>query len=258
MVIPNFRFKFYVGSFVITASILALAYFLKSFQPLWAFTVVGPLLLLGFIDIIQNKQAIRKNYPLLGRLRYVFETFRPAIQQYFVESDLNGRPFSRRKRSLVYQRAKRVKETVPFGTQVDVYEEGYEWMVHSSYPLDSKKLEKHPRVKVGGPDCKQPYEMSLFNVSAMSYGSLSKNAIMALNNGAKKGGFAHNTGEGGVSPYHKQGGDLIWQIGTGYFGARAEDGTFDREKYKVTVAHESIKMIELKLSQGAKPGKGGI
>ncbi|MCH2023108.1 MAG: FMN-binding glutamate synthase family protein [Saprospiraceae bacterium] len=258
MVIPNFRFKFYVASFIIVASILALAYFFKSYQPLWAFTIVGPLLLIGIIDIIQTKQAIRRNYPILGRLRYVFETFRPAIQQYFVESDLNGRPFSRRKRSMVYQRAKRVKETVPFGTQVDVYEEGYEWMVHSAYPLDSKKLDQHPRVRVGGADCKQPYDLSLFNISAMSYGSLSANAVMAMNNGAKKGGFAHNTGEGGVSPYHKQGGDLIWQIGTGYFGARAEDGTFDREKYKVTVAHESIKMIELKLSQGAKPGKGGI
>ena len=258
MTIPNFRFKFYVGSVFLIALICGIAYLMESLTPLWAFVVVGPVILVGLMDILQKKQAIRRNYPIIGRLRYVMETLRPAIQQYFVESDLNGRPFSRRKRSLVYQRAKKVKETVPFGTQIDVYEEGYEWMIHSAYPLDKKTMDPHPKVKVGGADCKQPYDLSLYNISAMSYGSLSANAVMAMNNGAKMGGFAHNTGEGGVSPYHKQGGDLIWQIGTGYFGARAADGNFDREKYKKTVAHESIKMVELKLSQGAKPGKGGI
>lgn len=257
MTIPNMRLKFYVASILSIVLILLLAKYYTPFA-LWAFVVVGPLILLGIYDVIQTKHALRRNYPILGRLRYTMETFRPAIQQYFVESDLNGRPFSRRKRSLIYQRAKQVKETVPFGTQIDVYDEGYEWMVHSAYPLDSKKLEKHPKVRVGGEDCKQPYDLSLYNISAMSYGSLSANAVMAMNKGAQKGDFAHNTGEGGVSPYHKQGGDLIWQLGTGYFGARADDGNFDPEKYKATVAHESIKMIELKLSQGAKPGKGGI
>ncbi len=258
MTIPNMRFKFYMGSLIAVAIILGLTYFTKSFAPLWAFLVVGPLILLGLIDVVQRKQAIRRNFPIIGRLRYVMEILRPAIQQYFVEDDLNGKPFSRRKRSLIYQRAKQVKETVPFGTQVDVYDEGYQWMVHSAYPLDATKMDRHPRVMVGGPDCKQPYKLSLYNISAMSYGSLSANAVTAMNLGAKKGGFAHNTGEGGVSPYHKQGGDLIWQLGTGYFGARGKDGNFDGEKYKKTVAQESIKMIELKLSQGAKPGKGGI
>jgi len=258
MTIPNMRFKFYVGSIIAIALILGLTYYTNNLNILWAFVVVAPVIILGLIDVIQDKHAIRKNYPIIGRLRYTMETLRPAIQQYFVEDDLNGKPFSRRKRSLVYQRAKKVKETVPFGTQLDVYDEGYEWMVHSAYPLDSSKMDRHPRVRVGGADCKHPYDLSLYNISAMSYGSLSANAVKAMNLGAKKGGFAHNTGEGGVSPYHKQGGDLIWQLGTGYFGARATDGNFDPEKYKVTVAHESIKMVELKLSQGAKPGKGGI
>jgi glutamate synthase domain-containing protein 2 len=258
MTIPNMRFKFYVGSIIAIALILGFSYTTNNLNILWAFVVVGPLIFLGLVDVIQTKQAIRRNYPIIGRLRYTMETLRPAIQQYFVEDDLNGKPFSRRKRSLVYQRAKQVKETVPFGTQLDVYGEGYQWMVHSAYPLDASKMDRHPKVRVGGPDCKHPYDLSLYSISAMSYGSLSANAVKAMNLGAKKGSFAHNTGEGGVSPYHKQGGDLIWQVGTGYFGARAKDGNFDPVKYEKTVAHESIKMVELKLSQGAKPGKGGI
>lgn len=257
MTIPNMRFKFFVGATITTALILVLAYFV-SMQILWAFIIVGPIILLGIQDVVQTKQAIRRNYPVIGRFRYTMEVLRPAIQQYFVEDDLTGRPFSRRRRSLIYQRAKSENENVPFGTQLDVYEEGYEWMVHSAYPLDSHDMEKHPRVKVGGADCKQPYNLSLYNISAMSYGSLSANAVMAMNKGAKKGGFAHNTGEGGLSPYHKQGGDIIWQVGTGYFGARAEDGNFDPEKFRITVAEPTVKMVELKLSQGAKPGKGGI
>lgn len=257
MTIPNLRLKFYLASILGTLGLLALAHY-YSIQALWGFALLGPLMFLGFYDIFQNKHAIRKNYPILGRFRYTMEALRPAVQQYFIEDDLNGKPFSRRKRSLVYQRAKKEKETVPFGTQIDTYGEGYEWMVHSSYPLDASKMDRSPKVKVGGSDCKQPYDLSLYNISAMSYGSLSANAVKAMNQGAKKGGFAHNTGEGGVSPHHLQGGDLIWQLGTGYFGARAEDGNFDPEKYKKTVAEPSIKMIELKLSQGAKPGKGGI
>lgn len=257
MTIPNMRLKFYIGSILIIVLIVTLA---KYYSPTawWGLVLIGPILLMGIYDVLQSKHAIRKNYPLLGRLRYTLETFRPAIQQYFVEDDLNGKPFSRRQRSLVYQRAKQENETVPFGTQLDIYDEGYEWMVHSAYPLDASTMNRSPKVKVGGKDCKQPYDLSLYNISAMSYGSLSANAVMAMNRGAKKGGFAHNTGEGGVSPYHLQGGDLIWQLGTGYFGARATDGNFDPEKYKKTVGQDSIKMIELKLSQGAKPGKGGI
>ena len=247
-----------MGIFVALLALATSVYLLDTLTPLLLLLLIIPVFIIGLLDVLQKKQAIRRNYPVIGRLRYVMETLRPAIQQYFVESDLNGRPFSRRKRSLVYQRAKQVKETVPFGTQVDVYGEGYEWMIHSSYPLDKKNIDPHPRVKVGGPNCQQPYDLSIYNISAMSYGSLSANAVMAMNKGAKEGAFAHNTGEGGVSPYHQQGGDLIWQIGTGYFGARASDGSFDREKYQVTVANPAIKMIELKLSQGAKPGKGGI
>lgn len=257
MTIPNLRLKFYVASILVIILLLGLSQW-YSMKVLWGLVIALPIILMGLYDVWQKEHAIRRNYPLLGRLRYTMEAFRPAIQQYFVEDDLNGKPFSRRRRSLVYQRAKEVNENVPFGTQVDVYGEGYEWMVHSAYPLDASKMNRHPKVLVGGTDCKQPYELSLYNISAMSYGSLSANAVMAMNKGAKKGGFAHNTGEGGVSPYHKQGGDLIWQLGTGYFGARADDGSFDSEKYKKTVAQESIKMIELKLSQGAKPGKGGI
>jgi glutamate synthase domain-containing protein 2 len=251
------RFKFVLVSIIVLLAIAVLTY-LGYPMVLWTLIIVAPLIIMGTYDMIQTAHAIRRNFPLLGRLRYVMETLRPAIQQYFIESDLNGRPFSRRHRSLIYQRAKQEKETVPFGTQVDVYDEGYEWMVHSAYPNDPEHLTKHPKVSVGGSDCKQPYDLSLYNVSAMSYGSLSSNAIEALNKGAKQGGFAHNTGEGGVSPYHKQGGDLIYQIGTGYFGCRATDGNFDADKFVKTVGYEHIRMIELKLSQGAKPGKGGI
>lgn len=257
MTIPNMRGKFIAGTIIILAAIGVGAYF-WSLHVLWSLTLIGPLVIIGIIDMVQTKQAIRRNFPLLGRMRYFLEAIRPGIYQYFIESDLNGRPFNRRSRSLVYQRAKQVNETVPFGTQLDVYAEGFEWMAHSAYPLDSKSINQHPKVRVGGAECKYPYDLSVYNISAMSYGSLSANAVMAMNNGAQKGEFAHNTGEGGVSPYHKQGGDLIWQIGTGYFGCRAADGGFDEERFVKTVSEEKIKMIELKLSQGAKPGKGGI
>lgn len=209
--------------------------------------------------MIQQKHAIMRNFPILGRGRYVMEEMRPKMYQYFIESDTNGRPISRIFRSVIYQRAKRVLDTSPFGTQLDVYEEGYEWMNHSIAALDHHDLDPNPRVRVGSQHCQQPYMASLFNVSAMSFGSLSKNAIEALNGGAKIGGFAHNTGEGGISPYHEaQGGDLIYQIGTGYFGCRAEDGNFSPEKFAERTASPQVKMIELKLSQGAKPGHGGI
>ncbi len=229
-------------------------------QPiLWSLIIVLPLQLLGWQDFFQKSHAIRRNFPLLGRIRYLAETMRPGVQQYFVENDLNGRPFSRIDRTLVYSRAKNETETVPFGTQMDFYAEGYEWMAHSIYPHSLDNAELVPRVQVGGSECKQPYSLALLNVSAMSFGSLSKNAIMALNGGAKDGGFAHNTGEGGVSPFHLEpDGDLIWQIGTGYFGCRAENSGFDAEKFVVTASWPSIKMIEIKLSQGAKPGHGGI
>ena len=217
------------------------------------FGVIG----LGVYDAFQTQHTIRRNFPLAGRLRYLFEVIRPELQQYFVESNTSGRPFGRDLRSLVYQRAKNVTDTVPFGTEKDVYAVGYEWMNHSLRAIHPP--DEHPRILIGGPDCEKPYSAAVMNVSAMSYGSLSKNAILALNKGAKLGGFAHNTGEGGLTPHHLEGGgDIIWQIGTGYFGCRNENGTFDPEKFAKKAATEAVKMIEIKLSQGAKPGHGGI
>ena len=200
-----------------------------------------------------------RNFPILGRGRYVMEELRPKIYQYFIESETNGAPVSRIFRSIVYQRSKKELDTTPFGTQLDVYSEGYEWMNHSIAALDFDQVNQDPRVQIGGPDCKQPYACSVFNVSAMSFGSLSSAAVEALNRGAKMGGFAHNTGEGGISPYHSNpGGDLIYQIGTGYFGCRSKDGNFDPDLFVERVRPDNVKMIELKLSQGAKPGHGGI
>lgn len=249
------RHLFVRGSIVTVAVLLGISYFVPA--ALWLFVVVGPLLVGGVYDYTQKSQAIRRNFPLLGRFRYMFEAIRPEINQYFVESNSDGVPFSREQRSLVYQRAKKQVDTLPFGTQQDVYEVGYEWVEHSLAPTHVKESEA--RVTVGGPDCRQPYSASLLNISAMSYGSLSQNAVLALNGGAKDGGFAHNTGEGGLSPYHLEpGGDLIWQIGTGYFSCRAPDGTFDPELFRKNAAHRQVKMIEIKLSQGAKPSHGGI
>lgn len=223
----------------------------------WSFIVIMPLAILGLYDMYQPHKAILRLYPVIGHFRYVLESFRVEIQQYFIESDLNGKPIPREFRSLVYQRAKGQKDTRPFGTIMDVNKDGYEWINHSVAP---NHIEVHQlQVKFGGPACKQPYDAKPMNISAMSYGSLSKNAIEALNLGAKKGGFAHNTGEGGISPYHlKHGGDLIFQFGTGYFGCRNAEGDFDAELFTKKAALDQVKMIEIKLSQGAKPGHGGI
>ena len=226
---------------------------------LLALILVGPFIYMGIADMLQKKQTIRRNFPLFGRLRYFFELIRPEIRQYFIESDTDGTPINRNDRAVIYQRAKEQIDTTPFGTQLNVYSEGYEWMSHSIQPIDFQKLNHHPRILFGGGRCIQPYEMSVLNVSAMSFGSLSQNAIEALNGGARIGGFAHNSGEGGISPYHlKQGGDLIWQIGTGYFGARNQEGKFSEEAFKTNAHRPQVKMIEIKLSQGAKPGHGGI
>ncbi|MCA9001803.1 MAG: FMN-binding glutamate synthase family protein, partial [Planctomycetes bacterium] len=222
-----------------------------------AVSFMGALWILAILDVTQKRHAILRNFPLLGRFRYLFELIRPEIQQYFVEADTDGVPFNRERRSVVYQRAKGVMDTLPFGTQLDVYQPGYEWISHSF--LAKHPSHEVPRVLIGADTCKLPYSASLLNVSAMSYGSLSKNAVMALNRGARDGGFAHNTGEGGLSPFHLEGGgDVIWQIGTGYFGCRTSDGRFDPEKFEKAAAHPSVKMIEIKVSQGAKPGHGGI
>jgi glutamate synthase domain-containing protein 2 len=248
---------FIVSSIALTLLILLWAYYW--IDALFAFIIVGPLIYMGIEDMVQTKQSIKRNFPLLGRLRYVFEDMRPKIQQYFVESDTDGSPINRNERSVIYQRAKKQIDTIPFGTQLNVYAEGYEWMTHSIAPIDHHKVDAHPRVVFGGSKCKQPYACSILNVSAMSFGSLSGNAVEALNAGAKIGGFAHNTGEGGISPHHlKNGGDLIWQVGTGYFGARTEDGNFSDDAFAKNAGRPEVKMIEIKLSQGAKPGHGGI
>jgi len=224
---------------------------------LWLLAIHVPLVLLGIADIRQPKRAILRNYPVVGHLRYAFEAVRPEIQQYFVEQNLEGRPLNREERSVVYSRAKKQLSTLPFGTHKDVYAVGYEWMNHSIVPKD--KAKELPRVTIGGKHCSQPYSCSVLNISAMSFGSLSSAAIRALNGGAAAGGFFHNTGEGSVSAHHlAPGGDLCWQIGTGYFGCRDDDGNFDPARFQAKATVPNVKLIEIKLSQGAKPGKGGI
>ena len=219
--------------------------------------IFGALTLLGVHDIFQTRHAILRNYPISAHLRFVLEEIRPEMRQYFFESETDGLPFSRSQRAIVYQRAKMALDKRPFGTQLDTYAQGYEWLRHSIAP--KPVATDHFRVLVGGPDCRQPYSASVFNISAMSFGALSANAIRALNRGAKLGEFAHDTGEGGYSPYHREGGgDIIWEIGSGYFGCRHPDGIFDPDKFAQASANPQIKMIELKLSQGAKPGHGGV
>lgn len=234
-----------------------LAYFLWSgFWYVLGFCMI--FIIMGIKDLVQKKHTLWRNFPVLGRLRWLMEDLRPKLYQYFVESDTDGRPIPRLDRSVVYQRSKKELDTMPYGTQLDVYNEGYEWMTHSIAPKDFHKLNHDPRITVGNKDCLQPYSCSVFNVSAMSFGALSHAAVEALNLGAKIGGFAHNTGEGGISPYHLKGGDIIWQVGTGYFGTRNDDGTFSIEKFREQAARPEVKMIEIKISQGAKPGHGGI
>jgi len=223
---------------------------------LWVL-LLSALVIVGISDLQQTHHAILRNYPVIGHLRFLLEFIRPELRQYFIESDNEAVPFSRSQRSLVYARSKGDSDKRPFGTQLDVRELGYEWLTHSISPsvIDSHDF----RVSVGGPQCKHPYAISLFNVSAMSFGALSANAVMALNLGAKKGGFAHDTGEGSISRYHREhGGDLIWEIGSGYFGCRNEDGTFSAERFVQNAMSPQVKMIEIKLSQGAKPGHGGV
>lgn len=252
------REQFIIISVIVIVIIAGIALFWPPI--LWVLLLVGPLVLMGLFDIVQKKHTIRRNFPLIGRFRYVLESIRPEIMQYFVETDTEGRPLNRILRSLVYRRAKKQTDTEPFGTQMDIYHSGYEWMEHSMYAKHNpKEIGEFPRLIIGGKDCLQPYSSSLLNISAMSFGSLSKNAILAMNKGAKMGNFAHNTGEGGISDYHlEHGGDLIWQIGTGYFGCRNDDGTFNDITFRENALRPQVKMIEIKLSQGAKPGHGGI
>jgi glutamate synthase domain-containing protein 2 len=222
-----------------------------AFVPLLALTI------LGLWDLFQKRHTILRNYPVLGHMRWVFEGIRPEIRQYLIESERDEDPFSREERSLVYGRAKDAEDRRPFGTRHDVYASGFAWLLHSASPKPHG--DGNFRVNIGGADCAKPYDISLYNISAMSFGALGRNAILALNTGAKLGGFAHDTGEGGISPYHLQpGGDLIWEIGSGYFGCRDDDGHFHPEEFREQARHPQVKMIEIKLSQGAKPGHGGV
>jgi len=236
---------------------IALALDQQSILLATGFSVALFLTIVGTIDLFQTSHSVLRNYPILAHFRFIFEGIRPELRQYFFEGDKDGMPFSRDRRAVAYQRAKMALDVRPFGTHYDVYSDGYEWMAHSIAPRPVAK--ESFRIMIGDADCTQPYSMSVFNISAMSFGSLSANAIRALNGGAKKGGFAHDTGEGGYSPHHREnGGDIIWELGSGYFGARHPDGTFSPEKFAEVAADPQVKMIELKLSQGAKPGHGGV
>jgi glutamate synthase domain-containing protein 2 len=219
----------------------------------------GALAALGWRDRRQQRHAVLRNYPVIGHLRFLLEYVRIEVRQYFIESDTEATPFSRQQRSLVYQRAKGESDKRPFGTQLDLQAAGYEWINHSMAPTALTSHDFRISIGAGGSSCTQPYSASVFNISAMSFGALSANAILALNAGAKKGGFAHDTGEGSISVHHRvHGGDLIWEIGSGYFGCRHDDGSFSEERFVQNACDPQVKMIELKLSQGAKPGHGGV
>ncbi|CAA6804989.1 MAG: Ferredoxin-dependent glutamate synthase (EC [uncultured Sulfurovum sp.] len=237
--------------------ILLLTFVSSSFW--WLIVPYLLIISMGFYDLYQTKHSLWRNYPVLGRFRWVLEELRPPIRQYFIESDIDGVPFNRQTRGLVYRRSKKEMSTIPFGTKVDVYKAGYEWIGHSLKAINAETLEQNPRVLIGEKSCSQPYLASVLNISAMSFGALSSNAILALGQGAKIGNFALNTGEGGLSHYHLESeADLIWQIGTGYFGCRTLQGTFCNNTFKEKALLPNVKMIEIKLSQGAKPGHGGI
>jgi glutamate synthase domain-containing protein 2 len=248
------RKQLFIIALVFLAISLGFNYFLN--VAFFATAIIIGLILVGFYNASQQKHAILRNFPVLGYFRYAFETISPEIQQYFIERNTDGKPFSRNQRSLAYQRSKNIDATTPFGTQLDINNSDYEGIKHSMFP--AKVNEELPRVLVGGASCKQPYSASLFNISGMSFGSLSENAVRALNLGAQKGNFYQSTGEGGLTEFHLLGGDVTWQIGTGYFGCRNEDGSFSAEKFKAKANLPSVKMIEIKLSQGAKPGHGGV
>lgn len=247
--------QLYVGFGIVLIGIILLLILLHvSAEAVIALIIV--LMGVGIYDFFQTEHTILRNFPILGHIRFILEFFRPEIRQYFIADDQEERPFNRKIRSVIYQRAKKARDTVPFGTQFDVLEQGYECVQHSLAPKKVDEVES--RVIVGDKNCAKPYLASYLNISAMSFGSMSPNAIMALNQGAKIGNFAQNTGEGGISPYHLQGGDIIFQIGTGYFGCRDKEGHFDSAQFKDKAHMDEVKMIEIKLSQGAKPAHGGI
>lgn len=248
------RYSAYVISVAGFLASLALSLY---FQAGYIFPAIfGALAALGTYDLLQKRRTISRNYPIMAHFRYLFESIGPEIRQYFIQSDNDEQPFSRDQRTLIYQRAKNVLDKRPFGSQLKMYEDGFEWINHSLSP--SKIADSNFRVLIGA-RCAKPYSASVFNISAMSFGALSANAILSLNTGAKMGDFYHDTGEGSISRYHKQpGGDLVWEIGSGYFGCRNKDGTFSPEMFQRNATLDQVKMIEVKLSQGAKPGHGGI
>lgn len=248
------RRQWYLGFGIVLLSVLLVLMMLHDAR--WFLVFLTPIILLWAYDLLQKKHAMLRNFPVLGHIRYILEFLRPEIQQYFIANDEEERPFNREIRTIVYQRAKNIRDTVAFGTERNILEIGYTWVLHSLDPKHVSEVE--PRLIVGGPDCRKPYNASRLNISAMSFGALSANALMALNKGAQLGGFAHNTGEGGLSPYHLQGGDIIFQIGTAYFGCRDDEGHFDENEFALEANRDEVKMIELKLSQGAKPSHGGI
>jgi len=253
----RFAVFFYTALFAFVAIALALSGFPP--HPVWIVLsfILSVTTLLGVYDFLQRKHAILRNYPIVGRFRFLLEKIRPEMRQYFFEDEKFGQPFSRDRRSVVYQRAKNELDKRPFGTNYDVYAPGFEWTTHSL--AVSKQDVSTYRTEIGTQSAKAPYSASLLNISAMSYGSLSRNAILALNKGAREGGFYHDTGEGGFSPYHREhGGNIVWEIGSGYFGARTPDGKFSQDMFAETASAPQIKMVELKLSQGAKPGHGGV
>ncbi|WP_425405081.1 FMN-binding glutamate synthase family protein [Hwanghaeella sp.] len=247
-------------SFIVLAVFATLASAVLSVWFPWlipAVLLLAALVALGIWDLVQPGHSILRNYPIIGHMRWLFEGIRPEIRQYLIESDRDEEPFSRDERSLIYQRAKGEEDKRPFGTRERVYDPGYAWLTHSV--AGQHLADSDFRIRVGGRDCKQPYDASLYNISAMSFGALSGNAILALNTGAKAGNFVHDTGEGGISKYHREGnGDIIYEIGTGYFGCRTADGQFDPDKFAEQAVSPQVKMIEVKLSQGAKPGHGGM
>ena len=248
------RDKFLLWGGVLVAFTWAVAFLIKA--DWWIPILLSVLYIVGIFNVTQTKHAILRNFPVLGYFRYFFESISPEMQQYFIERETDGKPFPRHQRSAAYRRAKNLSDTVAFGTQLEINHRKYEGIKHSIYAKSPK--EELPRVVIGNHQCSQKYNASIFNISAMSFGSLSDRAQIALNKGAKKGQFFHNTGEGGISPYHLQGGDLCWQIGTGYFGCRDEQGNFSPELFKEKVNIPQVKLVEIKLSQGAKPGHGGV
>lgn len=247
--------RFLLGGIFGLAAIGAVGFFWWPF--LWAYALAVPVFVIGICDMLQTQNTITRNFPFLGHFRYLSLSISPEIHQYFVESQTDGKPFNKTQRGFVWKRSEKKPDTQPFGTQLDVYVENYAWAPHSIYP---KPIPDHPpRVSIGGEHCQQPYAAALLNISAMSFGSLSAKAVLALNKGAKMGDFFHDTGEGGISDYHLEpGGDLVWEIGSGYFGCRTADGKFSEDLFVQGATKPAVKMIEIKLSQGAKPGHGGV